>query len=63
MLLTLSVRNKDYKEWSGFFVTLVLHGEFNFFSFKIVFDSGGGKTQFSSSTRTFLSWGGAAMLI
>ena len=35
MLLTLSVRNKDYKEWSGFFVTLVLHGEFNFFPSKL----------------------------
>ena len=31
MLLTLSARNKDYKEWSGFFVTLVLDGEFDFF--------------------------------
>ena len=35
ILLTLSVRNKDYKEWSGFVVTLVLNGEFDFFPSKL----------------------------
>ena len=37
ILLTLSVRNKDYKEWSSFVVTLILNGEFDFFPSKLCF--------------------------
>ena len=37
ILLTLSVRNKDYKEWSAFVVTLVLDGEFDFFPSRLSF--------------------------